>query len=197
MDFEPSMSRSVSTHFANAAQHDSGFANSSSDSSSRFQFSSQFKSSEFKSSHKDQQTMGQRISSLTYYCNIPLFEAYSKFDQSQISGKPISLGTFYKYTGKQFKKAHRFSDLCDYCEKYKVCLFEDFLKLNFCIYSTVQMISLFNSFTCHNTAKKTTKTKPYFTKTYFCFCCVLFSFVWNTNLIMFHCQSFRLYLISF
>jgi len=64
VDFEPSMSRSVSTHFANAAQHDSGFENSSSDSSSRFQFSSQFKSSEFKSSHKEQQTMEQRISSL-------------------------------------------------------------------------------------------------------------------------------------
>ena len=62
----------------------------------------------------------KKLDKNAYYCNIPLLEAYSKFDYTQDSGKPISFGTFYKYTGKQFKKAHRFSDLCDYCEKYKV-----------------------------------------------------------------------------
>ncbi len=70
----------------------------------------------------------KKIDKNAYYCNISLLikvyskfnEAYSKFNNTQINGKPISFATFYKYIRDQFKKAHRFSDLCDYCEKYKV-----------------------------------------------------------------------------
>ncbi len=32
----------------------------------------------------------------------------------------LSFSTFYKYVENQFKKPHRFSDLCEYCEHYKV-----------------------------------------------------------------------------
>ena len=48
------------------------------------------------------------------YCSVSLLEAYSKFNQN------ISFSTFYKYVGNEFKKPYRFTDLCEYCEHYKV-----------------------------------------------------------------------------
>jgi len=62
----------------------------------------------------------KKIDKNAYYCNISLLEAYSKFDFIQSNRKPISFSTFYKYIDDKFKKPHRFSDLCDYCENYKV-----------------------------------------------------------------------------
>jgi hypothetical protein len=62
----------------------------------------------------------KKIDKNAYYCNISSMEAYSKFDYIQENGKPLCFSTFYKYIGDQFKRPHRFSDLCDYCEKYKV-----------------------------------------------------------------------------
>ncbi len=49
-----------------------------------------------------------------FYCSKSLIEAYGSFE-----GK-ISYSTFYKYVGDEFKKPHRFSDLCEYCENFKV-----------------------------------------------------------------------------
>ncbi len=48
-----------------------------------------------------------------FYCSVSLTEAYSTLDLN------VSFSTFYKYVGEQFKKPHRFSDLCEYCERYK------------------------------------------------------------------------------
>ncbi len=53
-----------------------------------------------------------------FYCSTSLEEAFSKF----VSEPAISFATFYKYIGEEFKKPHRFSDLCDYCENYKVII---------------------------------------------------------------------------
>ena len=58
----------------------------------------------------------KKIDKNAFYCNISLLEAYSKFE----SKKELSFSTFYKYLGSQFKKPHRFSDLCEYCENNKV-----------------------------------------------------------------------------
>ena len=58
----------------------------------------------------------KKIDKNAYYCNISLLEAYSKFG----SNNQLSFSTFYKYLGPQFKKPHRFSDLCEYCENNKV-----------------------------------------------------------------------------
>ncbi len=51
-----------------------------------------------------------------FYCSTSLVEAYSNLNLD------ISFSTFYKYVGDEFKKPHRFSDLCEYCENYKVNL---------------------------------------------------------------------------
>jgi hypothetical protein len=48
-----------------------------------------------------------------FYCSTSLVEAYSKFDLE------LSFSTFYKYVDDYFKKPHRLSDLCEYCEHYK------------------------------------------------------------------------------
>ena len=48
-----------------------------------------------------------------FYCSTSLVEAYSNFETD------ISFSTFFKYVPDHFKKPHRFSDLCDYCEVYK------------------------------------------------------------------------------
>ncbi len=61
----------------------------------------------------------KKINKNAFYCNISLLEAYTKFDLNT----SISFSTFYKYIGDQFKKPHRFSDLCEYCEKNKVSTF--------------------------------------------------------------------------
>ena len=61
----------------------------------------------------------KKIDKNAYYCSISMIEAFSKFEFNNT----MSFSTFYKYIGDQFKKPHRFSDLCDYCEKNKVYYF--------------------------------------------------------------------------
>ena len=58
----------------------------------------------------------KKIDKNAFYCNISIIEAYSKSDFCNT----LSFSTFYKYVGEQFKKPHRFSDLCEYCENNKV-----------------------------------------------------------------------------
>ncbi len=55
-----------------------------------------------------------------FYCECSLVEAYSRFQSNSGKELDISFSTFYKYVGNEFKKPHRFSDLCEYCEQYKV-----------------------------------------------------------------------------
>ncbi len=55
-----------------------------------------------------------------FYCECSLVEAYSRFQSSSGKELDISFSTFYKYVGNEFKKPQRFSDLCEYCEQYKV-----------------------------------------------------------------------------
>lgn len=40
-------------------------------------------------------------------------ETYQKFE----SKNELCFKTFYSYVGKEFKKPHRLTDLCDYCEQ--------------------------------------------------------------------------------
>ncbi len=54
-----------------------------------------------------------------FYCECSLFEAYLRF-QSKAILPQILFSSFFKYVGDEFKKPHRFSDLCEYCEKNKV-----------------------------------------------------------------------------
>ena len=49
------------------------------------------------------------------YLKCRLFEAYSSFPFKN----GLSFSSFVKYTGKEFKKPHRQSDKCDYCEEAK------------------------------------------------------------------------------
>lgn len=58
----------------------------------------------------------KKIDKNAFYCNVSLVEAYIKFDLNS----DLSFSTFNKYIGNQFKKPHRFSDLCEYCENNKV-----------------------------------------------------------------------------
>ncbi len=58
----------------------------------------------------------KKLKENAFYCSISIMEAYSKFE----SKTELSFSTFYKYLGDQFKKPHRFSDLCEYCEDNKV-----------------------------------------------------------------------------
>ena len=53
-----------------------------------------------------------------FYCEVSLIQAYAKFENTS----KISFSSFYKYVGDKFKKPHRFSDLCEYCEQPKVLL---------------------------------------------------------------------------
>jgi hypothetical protein len=61
---------------------------------------------------------GERISAR--YCDDTIKEAFKKFDNRILSGElnceRISLSSFYKYVGEEYKKPHRLTDLCDYCE---------------------------------------------------------------------------------
>ena len=58
----------------------------------------------------------KKINSNAFYCDTSLLEAYSNFDLNS----EMSFSSFYKYVGDEFKKPHRFSDLCKYCEHNKV-----------------------------------------------------------------------------
>jgi hypothetical protein len=60
----------------------------------------------------------KKLDTNALYCNISLVEAFMKFETELLP--KLSFSTFYKYVGNQFKKPHRFSDLCEYCEHYKV-----------------------------------------------------------------------------
>lgn len=51
-----------------------------------------------------------------YYCSFSIVDAYMKY----AGNNELSFSSFYKYIGDQFKKPHRFSDLCEYCEDNKV-----------------------------------------------------------------------------
>lgn len=48
------------------------------------------------------------------YLNNPVNHVYNNFHRNN----EISLSTFYKYVGPEFKTATRFSDLCDFCELF-------------------------------------------------------------------------------
>ena len=58
----------------------------------------------------------KKLDKNAYYCQISLLEAYSKLEINT----QLSFASFYKYVGDEFKKPHRFSDLCEYCEHNKV-----------------------------------------------------------------------------
>ncbi|RNA02663.1 ubiquitin carboxyl-terminal hydrolase 7 [Brachionus plicatilis] len=49
-----------------------------------------------------------------YYTSTSMLKAYQNFQY-----KDISYSSFYKYVDEKFKKPHRISDLCDYCENNK------------------------------------------------------------------------------
>ena len=51
-----------------------------------------------------------------FYCQVSLAQAFAQYENPF----QISFATFYKYVGAKFKNPHRFSDLCEYCEKNKV-----------------------------------------------------------------------------
>jgi len=61
---------------------------------------------------------GERISAR--YCEDTIKEAYKNFNikirSGEINCEKISFSSFYKYIGKEYKKPHRLTDLCDYCE---------------------------------------------------------------------------------
>ena len=50
------------------------------------------------------------------YRSVTISDAYNNYKYKE----NISLSTFYKYIGKKFKKFHRLTDLCCYCELNKV-----------------------------------------------------------------------------
>jgi hypothetical protein len=56
---------------------------------------------------------GRYVSAM--YCSKSIKEAYRTFPNRS----NITFSTFYKYISKKFKKPHRFTDLCDYCEHGK------------------------------------------------------------------------------
>ncbi|CAF0871784.1 unnamed protein product, partial [Brachionus calyciflorus] len=47
-----------------------------------------------------------------FYSSVSFLQAYSSFEMKD----QISFSSFYKYLGDKYKKPHRLSDLCDYCE---------------------------------------------------------------------------------
>ena len=51
-----------------------------------------------------------------YYRDHPLLEIYGSF----IDKKDISFSSFYKYMSSKYKKPHRMSEFCGFCEKNKV-----------------------------------------------------------------------------
>ena len=50
------------------------------------------------------------------YREFPIRNYYENF----LNKKKISYSSFIKHIGKKYKKPHRFSDLCKYCEHNKV-----------------------------------------------------------------------------
>jgi len=61
----------------------------------------------------------KKLQKNAFYCECSLrIEAYSRFESSS----ELSFSSFYKYLGDEFKKPHRFSDLCEYCEMNKVII---------------------------------------------------------------------------
>jgi hypothetical protein len=58
----------------------------------------------------------KKCESNAYYSSVPLVQAYNSFKYKDY----LSFSSFYKYVSDKFKKPHRFSDLCDYCEINKV-----------------------------------------------------------------------------
>ncbi|CAF0975069.1 unnamed protein product [Brachionus calyciflorus] len=57
----------------------------------------------------------KKINSNAFYCSTSLLKAYESFKYQS----SLSFSSFYKYVSEKYKKPHRFSDLCDYCEKNK------------------------------------------------------------------------------
>lgn len=61
---------------------------------------------------------GEKISAR--YCEDTIKEAFKKFYNRilsrELNCEKISFSSFYKYVGKEYKKPHRITDLCDYCE---------------------------------------------------------------------------------
>jgi hypothetical protein len=51
-----------------------------------------------------------------YNRNISINEAYKQFMRSYDSIERLSLSTFKKYIPKEFKRPHRYTDMCEYCE---------------------------------------------------------------------------------
>jgi len=60
----------------------------------------------------------KKLQKNAFYCECFLIETYSRFESSS----ELSFSSFYKYLGDEFKKPHRFSDLCEYCEMNKVII---------------------------------------------------------------------------
>ena len=58
----------------------------------------------------------KRHSTSVMYRNSTIIEAHRTF----AFRKAVPFSSFYKYIEKKFKKPHRLSDLCDYCEENKV-----------------------------------------------------------------------------
>jgi hypothetical protein len=67
----------------------------------------------------------KKIDKNAFYCSVSTVEAFLKFENAD----NISFSTFYNYVGKEFKKPHRFSDLCEYCENNKVSFTIFFLNI--------------------------------------------------------------------
>ena len=61
---------------------------------------------------------GEKISAR--YCEDTIKEAFKKFNNRilsrELNCEKISFSSFYKYFGTEYKKPHRITDLCDYCE---------------------------------------------------------------------------------
>ncbi len=58
----------------------------------------------------------KRLDTNAYYSSVSLFEAYTKFPLKN----EICFTSFYHYVSDKFKKPHRLTDMCDYCELNKV-----------------------------------------------------------------------------
>ncbi|CAF1115489.1 unnamed protein product, partial [Brachionus calyciflorus] len=55
-----------------------------------------------------------------FYSSVSFLQAYSSF----LNKNEISFSSFYKYLSDKYKKPHRLSDLCDYCEINKLYMSE-------------------------------------------------------------------------
>lgn len=59
---------------------------------------------------KSKEIKGEHVN--VRYCSMSISEAYHCFPNKF----EISFSTFYSYVGNEFKKPHRLTDLCEYCE---------------------------------------------------------------------------------